>query len=156
MKKIFFIFSLSSLLLLCEDKTTRNPIELEVISSKLVFIKWEGKEKVDLYEVSRVIDGEKELLALFPSSITFYPDGSVEPGKRYCWEVKAKSAGQEVRVGEACVKIPKENKKISPPPSPYLQIQIFDGNKIKMIWHGNEGEGIGFKILKKFKISLLQ
>jgi hypothetical protein len=151
MKKIFLIFSLFSLLLLCEDKTTRNPIELEVISSKLIFIKWEGKEKVDLYEVSRVIDGEKELLALFPSSITFYPDGSVEPGKRYCWEVKAKSAGQEVKVGKACVKIPKENKKISPPPSPYLQIQIFDGNKIKMIWHGNEGEGIGFKILKKIQ-----
>jgi hypothetical protein len=151
MKKIFLIFSLFSLLLLCEDKTTRNPIELEVISSKLVFIKWEGKEKVDSYEVSRVIDGEKELLALFPSSITFYPDGGVEPGKRYCWEVKAKSAGQEVRVGEACVKIPKESKKISPPPSPYLQIQIFDGNKIKMIWHVNEGEGIGFKILKKIQ-----
>jgi hypothetical protein len=151
MKKIFFIFSLSFLLLLCEDKTIQNLIELEVISSKLVFVKWEGKEKVDSYEVSRVIDNSKELLALFPSSITFYPDGGVEPGKRYCWEVKAKSAGQEISLGEACVKIPKENKKISPPPSPYLQIHIFDGNKIKIIWHGNGGEGIGFKILKKIQ-----
>jgi hypothetical protein len=143
-------------------------IELEFLSSKLVFIKWEGKEKVDLYEVSRAIDGEKELLALFPSSITFYPDGDVKPGKKYCWEVKAKSGeGEEIEVGKACAEISKVEQEIPPPPSPSnLKLQIIDGNssnKIRLEWqkkedNNNEKENkngedreIGFKILKNVK-----
>jgi hypothetical protein len=151
-----------------EDKMKiiyQEGIELEFLSSKLVFIKWEGKEKVDSYEVSRVIDGEKELLALFPSSITFYPDGDVKPGKKYCWEVKAKSAeGGEIELGKACAEISKVEQEIPPPPSPSnLKLQIIDGNssnKIRLEWqkkedNNNEKENkngedreIGFKILK--------
>jgi len=155
-KKIFFIFSLSLLLLLCEDKATRNPIELEIISSKLVFVKWKEKEKVDLYEVSRIIDGSNELLALFPSSITFYPDGGVQPGKKYCWEVKAKSSEGEVKVGKACAEIPKGKQEMLPPfPPSNLKLHIIDSGsnkiKIRLEWQKyDEGkyEGIGFKILK--------
>jgi hypothetical protein len=141
-------------------------IELEFLSSKLVFITWEGKEKVDSYEVSRVIDGEKELLALFPSSITFYPDGDVKPGKKYCWEVKGKSAEREkIEVGKACAEISEVEQEIPPPPSPSnLKLQIADGNSSKIIleWqkeednnnekeNKNENKEIGFKILKNVK-----
>jgi hypothetical protein len=154
-----------------EDKMKiiyQEGIELEFLSSKLVFIKWEGKEKVDSYEVSRVIDGEKELLALFPSSITFYPDGDVKPGKKYCWEVKAKSAErEEIELGKACAEISEVEQEIPPPPSPSnLKLQIIDGNssnKIRLEWqkeedNNNEKENkneenkeIGFKILKNVK-----
>jgi len=105
---------------------------------------------------------------LFPSSITFYPEGDVNPGKKYCWEVKAKSAeGGEIELGKACAEISKVEQEIPPPPSPSnLKLQIIDGNssnKIRLEWqkkedNNNEKENkngedreIGFKILKNVK-----
>jgi hypothetical protein len=140
-------------------------IELEFMSSKLVFVKWKEREKADSYEVSRIVDNSKELLALFPSSITFYPDGDVKPGKKYCWEVKAKSEGEEIEVGKACAEISEVEQEIPPPPSPSnLKLQIADGNSSKIIleWqkeednnnekeNKNENREIGFKILKNVK-----